>query len=85
MMDVIGETSIDQRSPGTQAVVVSYPTFKICEVKMDRSEAVRSFQEQNKLDWDESLTGLQTGVLILRREEERKNFYSIVRTIVSLL
>ena len=48
MMDVIGETSIDQRSLGTQAVVVSYPTFKICEVKMDRSEAVKLFQEQKQ-------------------------------------
>ena len=47
-MDVIGEASIDQQSLGTQAVVVSYPTFKICEVKMDRSEAVKSFQEQKQ-------------------------------------
>ena len=41
-----------------------------------------------ELDWDELLTGLLTGVLILkegRGKEKLYNFYSIVREIVSLL
>ena len=42
---------------------------KWTEVKLSGHSKSRS-----RLDWDELLTGLQTGVLILRREEERKNF-----------